>query len=136
MQLLVTIAVAIVVVVVIITLVGVVAVVSLADVGVIIAVAEAVAGTVAVVVIVAVAGVVLAVVAVVTTFLDDPIAILMRLCQPPDGSTSPKYKLLGFLTIMIFFYQEPNELAFNWDTCCHLVICLQLIASHCYSCSC
>ena len=29
-----------------------------------------------------------------------------------------------------FFYQEPNELAFNWDTCCHLVICLQLIASH------
>ncbi len=53
----------------------------------------------------------------------------MRLCQPPDGSTSPKYKLLHFLTIMIF-YQEPNELAFNWDTCCHLVICLQLIASH------
>jgi hypothetical protein len=30
-----------------------------------------------------------------------------------------------------FFYQEPNELAFNRDTCCHLVICLQLIASHC-----
>ncbi len=29
-----------------------------------------------------------------------------------------------------FFYQEPNELAFNWDTCCHLVICLRLIASH------
>jgi hypothetical protein len=29
-----------------------------------------------------------------------------------------------------FFYQELNELAFNWDTCCHLVICLQLIASH------
>jgi len=29
-----------------------------------------------------------------------------------------------------FFYQEPNELAFNWDACCHLVICLRLIASH------
>ncbi len=29
-----------------------------------------------------------------------------------------------------FFYQELNELAFNRDTCCHLVICLQLIASH------
>jgi hypothetical protein len=29
-----------------------------------------------------------------------------------------------------FFYQEPNELAFNQDTCCYLVICLQLIASH------
>ncbi len=28
------------------------------------------------------------------------------------------------------FYQEPNELAFNRDTCCYLVICLQLIASH------
>jgi hypothetical protein len=31
---------------------------------------------------------------------------------------------------MIFFYQDPNELAFNRDTCCHLVICLGLIASH------
>ncbi len=31
-----------------------------------------------------------------------------------------------------FFYQEPNELAFNRHTCCHLVICLWLIASHCY----
>jgi len=29
-----------------------------------------------------------------------------------------------------FCCQEPNELAFNWDTCCHLVICFQLIASH------
>ncbi len=29
-----------------------------------------------------------------------------------------------------YFFQEQNELAFNWDTCCHLVICLQLIASH------
>ncbi len=28
------------------------------------------------------------------------------------------------------FYQEPNELAFNRDTCCHLVICLRLIGSH------
>jgi hypothetical protein len=34
------------------------------------------------------------------------------------------------LTNNDFFYQEPNELAFNWDTCCHLVICLRLIASH------
>ena len=30
-----------------------------------------------------------------------------------------------------FFYQEQNELAFNRDTCCHLVICWLLIASHC-----
>ena len=53
----------------------------------------------------------------------------MRLCQPPDGSTSPKYKLLHFNN-NDFFYQELNELAFDWDTCCHLVICLRLIASH------
>ncbi len=26
-----------------------------------------------------------------------------------------------------FFYQEANALAFNWDTCCHLVLSLQLI---------
>ncbi len=31
------------------------------------------------------------------------------------------------------FYQEPNELAFNQDTCCHLVICLRLIAFHCWT---
>jgi hypothetical protein len=30
------------------------------------------------------------------------------------------------------FYQELNERAFNRDTCCHLVICLRLIASHCF----
>jgi hypothetical protein len=56
---------------------------------------------------------------------------IMRLCQPPDGNTSPKYKLLHFFINNDFFYQETNELAFNRDTCCHLVICLRLIASHC-----
>jgi len=30
----------------------------------------------------------------------------------------------------MIFYQEPNKLAFNRDICCHLVICLRLIASH------
>jgi hypothetical protein len=28
------------------------------------------------------------------------------------------------------FYHEKNTLAFNWDTCCRLVLCLQLIAFH------
>jgi hypothetical protein len=29
-----------------------------------------------------------------------------------------------------FFYQMQNALAFNWDTCCHLVLCLQLLPFH------
>ncbi len=35
---------------------------------------------------------------------------LMRLCHPPDGSTSPKYKLLCFITTK-FFCKEKNALA-------------------------
>jgi hypothetical protein len=57
---------------------------------------------------------------------------LMGLYHPLDGVTNLKYKLLYFLT--------PNKkiskrkaLAFNWDRCCHLVICLRLILFH-YSC--
>ncbi len=50
----------------------------------------------------------------------------MRLCHPPDGSTSPKYRLLCFITTKIFC-KEKNTLAFNRDRCCHLVLCLQLI---------
>ncbi len=53
----------------------------------------------------------------------------MGLYHPLDGDTQLKYKLLGFLT--------PNKqnskikaLAFNWDRCCHLVLCLQLILFH------
>jgi hypothetical protein len=53
----------------------------------------------------------------------------MRLCHPPDGSTSPKYKLLYFITTKIFC-KEKNTLAFNRDRCCHLVLCLQLIPFH------
>jgi hypothetical protein len=54
---------------------------------------------------------------------------LMRLCHPPDGSTSPKYKLLCFITTKKFC-KEKNALAFNRDRCCHLVLCLQLIPFH------
>ncbi len=28
------------------------------------------------------------------------------------------------------FYQIQNALAFNWDTCCHLVLCLRLLPFH------
>ncbi len=53
-----------------------------------------------------------------------------RLCHPPDGSTSPEDKLLCFITTKIFFSKEKNALAFNWDRCSHLVICLWLIPFH------
>jgi hypothetical protein len=50
----------------------------------------------------------------------------MGLYHALDGVTNLKYKLLYFLT--------PNKKitkrkapAFNWDRCCHLAICLQLI---------
>jgi hypothetical protein len=54
---------------------------------------------------------------------------VMRLCHPPDGSTSPKYKLLCFTTTN-FFCKEKNALAFNRDRCCHLVLCLRFIPFH------
>ncbi len=53
----------------------------------------------------------------------------MRLCHPPDGSTSPKYKLLCFIKTEKNC-KEKNELAFNRDRCCHLVLCLRLIPFH------
>ncbi len=52
----------------------------------------------------------------------------MRLCHPPDGSTSPKYKLLCFI-ISKKIGKEKNALAFNRDRCRHLVLCLRLIPS-------
>ncbi len=55
----------------------------------------------------------------------------MRLCQPPDGSTSPKYKLVCFITTKKC--KEKNALAFNQDRCCHLGLCLRLIPFHCKS---
>jgi hypothetical protein len=50
----------------------------------------------------------------------------MGLYHPSDGVTNPKYKFFRFLGTK-FFCQERNELAFNRDRCCHLVLCLQLI---------
>jgi len=53
----------------------------------------------------------------------------MRLCQPPDGNTSPKYKLLCFKTTKKNC-KEKNALDFNRDRCCHLVLSLRLIPFH------
>ncbi len=55
--------------------------------------------------------------------------LVMRLCHPPDGSTSPKYKLLHFSHHNLF-YQIQNAVAFNWDTCCNLALCLRLLPFH------
>jgi len=55
--------------------------------------------------------------------------LVMRLCQPPDGNTSPKYTLLCFITTKKIC-KEKNALAFNRDRCCFLVLSLQLIPSH------
>jgi hypothetical protein len=43
------------------------------------------------------------------------------LYHPPDGINNPKYKLLHFLTTI--FCKELKAVAFNWDRCCHLVLC-------------
>jgi hypothetical protein len=45
--------------------------------------------------------------------------------------TSPKYKLLCFKLENNLFCQIKNALAFNRDTCCHLVLCLRLLPFHC-----
>ncbi len=55
--------------------------------------------------------------------------LTMRLCHQPDGSTSPKYKLLCFI-ITKKICKEKNALAFNRDRRCHLVLCLRLIPFH------
>ncbi len=54
------------------------------------------------------------------------ISIEIGLHHSPDGITNPKYKLLCFITIIF--------LAFRWDRCCHLVLCLQLIPFHLFLC--
>jgi hypothetical protein len=55
---------------------------------------------------------------------------LIGLYHRLNGNTNLKYKLLCFLT--------PNKkiskrkaLAFNWDRCCHLALCLWLILFQC-----
>jgi hypothetical protein len=51
------------------------------------------------------------------------------LYHPLDGVTNLKYKLLHFLTT-IFFCKSKRVIAFKWDRCCHLALCLHLILFH------
>ncbi len=50
--------------------------------------------------------------------------------HPLDGVTNPEYKLLHFIQPSKFFCKEDKALAFNWDRCCNLALCLQLILFH------
>ncbi len=52
----------------------------------------------------------------------------MRLCHPPYGSTSPKYKLLCFKTAKKIWKEKIT--AFKRERCCHIVLCLRLIPFH------
>ncbi len=51
---------------------------------------------------------------------------LIGLYPPLDGITYPKYKLLCFITTIIFV-KLKKALAFYWDRSCHLALCLWLI---------
>jgi hypothetical protein len=51
------------------------------------------------------------------------------LYHPLGGISNPKYKLLHFLKT-IYFYKDKKVLAFNWDRCCNLALCLWLILFH------
>jgi hypothetical protein len=50
--------------------------------------------------------------------------------HPLDGVTNSGYKLLHFIQLTKFFCKEKKALAFNWDRCCHLELCLWLILFH------
>jgi hypothetical protein len=53
----------------------------------------------------------------------------MGLYHPLDGNTNLKYRLLCFLAPNKK-NSERKALAFNWDRCCHLALCLRLILFH------
>jgi len=54
----------------------------------------------------------------------------MRLHHSPDASTFPGFKLMCFVYIIYFQKEELNALAFNWDTCSHLALCLHVMPLH------
>ncbi len=58
-------------------------------------------------------------------------SILTGLYHPPDGVTNPEYKLLRFIQLTKLVCKKKRAPAFNWDRCCHLVLCLQVILFHC-----
>ncbi len=53
----------------------------------------------------------------------------MRLCHPPEAVPIPSISCC-VSNHHNLFYQIQNALAFNRDTCCHLVLCLQLLPFH------
>ncbi len=55
---------------------------------------------------------------------------VIGLHHPLDGVTNPEYKLLHFIQLT-FFCKKKRALAFNWDRCCHLALCLWLILFLC-----
>jgi hypothetical protein len=54
----------------------------------------------------------------------------MRLHRSPDASTFPEFKLMCFVYIIFFQKEELNALAFNWDMCSHLALCLHVMPLH------
>ncbi len=50
--------------------------------------------------------------------------------HPLDGITNPKYKLLHFIQLTKFYFENKRALAFNREWCCHLATCLRLILFH------
>ncbi len=54
---------------------------------------------------------------------------IIGLFHPLNGITIPKYKFVSFLNN--YFFAQKRALAFNWDWCCHLALCLLLILFHC-----
>ncbi len=54
-----------------------------------------------------------------------------RLHHPLDAVNNPEYKLLRFIQLTKFFCKEKKALAFNWDRCCPLALCLWLILFQC-----
>ncbi len=49
----------------------------------------------------------------------------MRLCHPQMAVPVPSRRCC-VLNHHNLFYPIQNALAFNWDTCCHLALCLQM----------
>ncbi len=56
-----------------------------------------------------------------------PIWNLIRICHPPNDTTSPEYKVLHFLTTIIYFPKSRTHKLSTFYKCCQLVLYLRLI---------
>jgi hypothetical protein len=57
----------------------------------------------------------------------------MQLSNQAMSSTSWWYQSYEYMVVFYnhnFFYQYQNALSFNWDMCCHLMLCFWLIIFH------